>query len=111
MHVIAAKAVAFKEASSGKFKTYQKQIVANAKKLGSELMKMGYKLVTNGTDNHLILMDLRVNKLTGKEAADALDKAGITANMNRIPFDPLSPEVTSGLRLGIRHLQLGNEGR
>lgn len=100
MHVIAAKAVAFKEASSGKFKTYQKQIVANAKKLGSELMKMGYKLVTNGTDNHLILMDLRVNKLTGKEAADALDKAGITANINRIPFDPLSPEVTSGLRLG-----------
>ena len=63
-------------------------------------MKLGYKLVTNGTDNHLILIDLRVNKLTGREASDALDKSGITANMNRIPFDPLSPEVTSGLRLG-----------
>ena len=100
MHVIAAKAVAFKEAMSPGFKEYQKQVVLNAKCLAEELIGRGYDIVTGGTDNHLVLVDLTKNKLTGKEAAISLEQAGIVVNKNRIPFDPLGPSVTSGIRLG-----------
>jgi len=100
MHVIAAKAVAFKEALEPSFKEYQKQIVANAKVLSEELMKRGYDLVSGGTDNHLMLMDLTKKDITGKEAEDALVKAGITVNKNTVPFETRSPFVTSGIRIG-----------
>lgn len=100
MHVIAAKAVAFKEAMSADFKEYQKQIVLNAKCLADELIKRGYDIVTGGTDNHLILVDLTKDKLTGKESAFSLEQAGIVVNKNRIPFDPLGPAVSSGIRIG-----------
>ncbi len=100
MHVIAAKAVAFKEALSDDFKEYQKQIVKNAKTLAAELIGAGYRLVSGGTDNHLMLIDLTDKGITGKEAGLALDKAGITVNQNMIPFDTRSPMVTSGVRLG-----------
>ncbi|MEN6463594.1 MAG: serine hydroxymethyltransferase [Syntrophaceae bacterium] len=100
MHVIAAKAVAFKEALSDDFKNYQKQIVKNAKTLAAELMGAGFRLVSGGTDNHLMLIDLTEKGITGKEAGLALDKAGITVNQNMIPFDTRSPMVTSGVRLG-----------
>jgi glycine hydroxymethyltransferase len=100
MHVIAAKAVAFKEALSADFKEYQKQIVKNAKTLAAELTGAGFRLVSGGTDNHLMLIDLTDKGITGKEAGLALDKAGITVNQNMIPFDTRSPMVTSGVRLG-----------
>ncbi len=100
MHVIAAKAVAFKEAMSPEFKEYQKQIVLNAKAMAEELMKLGYRLVSGGTDNHLMLVDLRDKGITGKEAEKALEEAGITVNKNAIPFDPQPPTVTSGIRIG-----------
>lgn len=100
MHVIAAKAVSFKEALQPEFKEYQAQVVKNAKVLGEELVKRGYKLVSNGTDNHLMLIDLRNKGLTGKEAEAKLDAVKITTNKNTIPFDPQSPFVTSGLRIG-----------
>ena len=100
MHVIAAKAVALKEALSDEFKTYQAQIVKNAKALAAELTKNGYRLVSGGTDNHLMLIDLTDKGITGKEAGLALDQAGITVNQNMIPFDKRSPMVTSGVRLG-----------
>ena len=100
MHVVAAKAVAFKEALQPEFREYQQQIVKNAKVIADYLSKNGFNLVTGGTDNHLMLVDLRNKQLTGREAALALDKAGITANKNRIPFDPLSAFETSGVRLG-----------
>ncbi len=100
MHVIAAKAVAFKEALEPSFKTYQKQIVANAKALAAELMGRGYDLVSGGTDNHLMLMDLTKKDITGKEAEEALVKAGITVNKNTVPFETRSPFVTSGIRIG-----------
>ncbi|HLR69689.1 serine hydroxymethyltransferase [Virgibacillus alimentarius] len=100
MHIIAAKAVAFKEALNPAFKDYSKQVVENAKTLGEELMKHGASLVTGGTDNHLILLDLRPWDLTGKDAEALLEKAGITVNKNTIPFDPESPFVTSGVRIG-----------
>lgn len=100
MHVIAAKAVAFKEALEPSFKEYQRQIVANAKTLADELMKKGYDLVSGGTDNHLMLVDLTKKDITGKEAEDALVKAGITVNKNTIPFETRSPFVTSGIRIG-----------
>lgn len=100
MHVIAAKAVALKEALSDEFKTYQAQIVKNAKALAAELTKAGYRLVSGGTDNHLMLIDLTDKGITGKEAGLALDQAGITVNQNMIPFDKRSPMVTSGVRLG-----------
>ncbi|MCT4621473.1 MAG: serine hydroxymethyltransferase [Marinisporobacter sp.] len=100
MHVIAAKAVSFKEALTDEFNHYQKQIVKNAKKLSEELMKRGFKLVSDGTDNHLILMDLRNKDITGKEAEKRLDEAGVTVNKNTIPYDPQSPFVTSGVRIG-----------
>lgn len=100
MHVIAAKAVAFGEALQDDFKTYSKQIVDNAKRLGESLEKEGIDLVSGGTDNHLLLLDVRSMYLTGKEAEKALDDIGITANKNTIPFDPESPFVTSGIRIG-----------
>jgi glycine hydroxymethyltransferase len=100
MHVIAAKAVAFGEALTPEFKAYSKQVVANAKVLAETLMKGGLEIVTGGTDNHLMLVDLRPKKLTGKVAEIALERAGITCNKNAIPFDPEKPAVTSGLRVG-----------
>lgn len=100
MHTIAAKAVAFKEALSPGFKAYQGQVKANAGKLAEELMKGGFKLVSNGTDNHMILIDVSFSGLTGVEAERALDSAGITVNKNSIPFDNQGPKVTSGIRLG-----------
>ncbi|HZX35316.1 MAG TPA: serine hydroxymethyltransferase [Thermodesulfobacteriota bacterium] len=101
MHVIAAKAVAFKEALEPSFKEYQKQVLANAKALSEALMEKGFTLVSGGTDNHLMLVDVSSMGLTGKESEDALVKAGITANKNTIPFDTQSPMVTSGVRLGV----------
>ncbi|MEK7841600.1 MAG: serine hydroxymethyltransferase, partial [Deltaproteobacteria bacterium] len=100
MNVIAAKAVAFKEALLPSFKEYQKQIVTNAKALSEELISKGYDLVSGGTDNHLMLVDLTKKDITGKEAEDALVKAGITVNKNTIPFEIRSPFVTSGIRVG-----------
>jgi len=100
VHVIAAKAVAFKEALSKDFKEYQKKVVENAKYLAESLKKKGFKLVSDGTDNHLLLVDLTNFNITGKEAEEALDKAGITVNKNTIPFDTKPPTITSGIRIG-----------
>jgi len=100
VHVIAAKAVAFKEALSKDFKEYQKKVVENAKYLAKSLKKKGFKLVSDGTDNHLLLVDLTNFNITGKEAEEALDKAGITVNKNTIPFDTKPPTITSGIRIG-----------
>ncbi len=100
MHVIAAKAVAFGEALRPEFTTYQQQVVANARVLADELVAGGYDLVSGGTDNHLVLMDLTRKNITGKDAELALDKAGITVNKNTVPFETRSPFVTSGIRLG-----------
>ena len=100
MHVIAAKAVSFKEALSDDFKVYQKNIVANAQALCKGLMDRGIKIVSGGTDNHLMLVDLTNFGLTGKAVEKLLDEAHITANKNTIPNDPQSPFVTSGVRLG-----------
>jgi len=100
MHVIAAKAVCFKEAMEDGFKVYQQQIVNNAKTLSTELMNKGFRIVSGGTDNHLMLLDLQNKSLTGKEAEKMLDEIHITTNKNTIPFDPQSPFVTSGLRIG-----------
>ncbi len=100
MHVIAAKAVAFKEALQPDFLEYQRQTVKNAKRLGENLVNSGLKLVSGGTDNHLVLVDLTETALTGQLAEQALDKAGITVNKNAIPFDPHPPMVTSGIRIG-----------
>ena len=100
MHVIAAKAVALKEAMTDEFKQYQTQIVKNAKKLAETLMNEGIDLVSGGTDNHLMLIDLTKKGLTGKEIEKLLDEAHITANKNAIPFDPEKPFVTSGIRIG-----------
>jgi glycine hydroxymethyltransferase len=100
MHIIAAKAVAFKEALAPSFKLYQEQIVANARTLAREFLKRGYRLVSGGTDTHLTLLDLAPMGLTGKEAEEALDLAGITVNKNAIPFDSRPPTITSGIRVG-----------
>jgi glycine hydroxymethyltransferase len=100
MHVIAAKAVAFKEALSDSFKQYQEQIVKNSKAFARAMADLGYRIVAGGTDNHLFMVDLRPKNITGKEAADVLDKVRITVNKNLIPFDPQSPMVTSGIRIG-----------
>lgn len=100
MHVIAAKAVAFKEAMAESFKTYQKDVVENSKVLASHLTKYGIKLVSGGTDNHMMIADLRNLNITGDIAADVLNSAGITVNKNSIPFEKLSPTVTSGIRIG-----------
>lgn len=100
MHVIAAKAVAFGEALRPEFRAYARQVVANAQALGAELQAQGLDLVTGGTDNHLVLVDLRPKKLTGKLAEGGLNRAHLTCNKNAIPFDPEKPMVTSGIRLG-----------
>ncbi len=101
MHVIAAKAVSFKEALSDEFRAYQRQIVANARALAQALMDKGYRLVSGGTDTHLMLVSfVDVPKVTGKKVEKALDKAGITVNKNAVPFDPEKPFVTSGIRIG-----------
>jgi len=100
MHVIAAKAVAFKEAQESSFKDYQKQVVANAKALAETLIERGLRIVSGGTDSHVMLVDLRAKKMTGKEAERILGEAHITCNKNGIPNDPEKPMVTSGIRLG-----------
>jgi glycine hydroxymethyltransferase len=100
MHVIAAKAVALKEALAPEFKLYQQQIVKNAKALAAALMQKSFKLISGGTDNHLMLVDLRQSELTGKAAQETLDKARITVNRNTVPFETRSPFVTSGIRIG-----------
>ena len=100
MHVIAAKAVAFKEALAPEFRAYQRQTVANAKALGAALVARGFRLLTGGTDVHLMMLDLRGTELTGKVAEETLDRARITVNKNTVPFDTRSPMVTSGVRIG-----------
>ena len=100
MHVIAAKAVAFKEALDPEFKTYQQQVVINAKAMAAVMIERGYKIVSGGTENHLFLVDLIDKGITGKDADAALDRANITVNKNSVPNDPQSPFVTSGLRIG-----------
>ncbi|NLM34511.1 MAG: serine hydroxymethyltransferase [Clostridiales bacterium] len=100
MHIIAAKAVCFKEAMSEEYKNYMKQVVKNAKVLADELMRYGFKLISGGTDNHLMLVDLTNKGITGKDAEKLLDSVGITVNKNTIPFETLSPFVTSGIRIG-----------
>jgi glycine hydroxymethyltransferase len=100
MHVIAAKAVAFKEALAPEFADYQKQIVANAKALAATLSGEGWRLVSGGTDNHLMLVDVFSKGITGKVAEKALDDAGITVNKNTIPFDTNKPMIASGIRIG-----------
>jgi len=100
MHVIAAKAVGFLENLQPEFEEYARQIIRNAQALAGRLMKLGYYVVSNGTDNHLMLLDLRNRNLTGKEAQETLDLAGITVNKNGVPFDDKSPLITSGVRIG-----------
>ncbi|MHC2994440.1 MAG: serine hydroxymethyltransferase [Candidatus Atribacteria bacterium] len=100
MHVIAAKAVCFKQAMTAEFKEYQKQIIKNAKALANKLIELGYDLVSGGTDNHLMLMDLRNKGITGKQAEKALEEAGVTVNKNTVPFDTQKPMITSGIRIG-----------
>jgi glycine hydroxymethyltransferase len=100
MHVIAAKAIAFKEASSKNFCNYQRNIVRNAKTLADTLAKVGIKLISGGTDNHMILIDLRNLNITGKKAEEVLETAGITVNKNTVPFDSLPATITGGIRIG-----------
>ena len=100
MHVIAAKAVAFKEALLPEFKEYQSQIIKNAQAMADELKNQGFRLVSGGTDNHLMLVDLTAKGVTGKDAQEALDLAAITVNKNGIPFDTQGPQITSGIRIG-----------
>lgn len=100
MHIIAAKAVAFLESLQPEYKHYIKQVISNAKVLAGSLQERGYDILTGGTDNHIVLVDLRKDGITGKIAANSLDRAGITCNKNAIPFDETSPFITSGIRLG-----------
>lgn len=100
MHVIAAKAVAFGEALQDDYKTYIKQVIVNAKAMGGQLQERGYSILTGGTVNHMIVLDLREHGITGKLASESLERAGITSNKNTVPFDNTSPFVTSGVRLG-----------
>jgi len=100
MHVIAAKAVAFKEALSQEFKEYQKQIVKNSQAFAKEMASLGFRIVTGGTDNHLFLVDLRFKSVSGKEVSEILDKVRITVNKNMIPYDTEKPTITSGIRIG-----------
>ncbi len=100
MHVIAAKAVAFKEAMSEEFKAYARQVVLNAQAMAEEFIRLGFKVVSGGTDSHIVLLDLRNKGITGKQAEDALGRANITVNKNAVPFDPLPPTKTSGIRIG-----------
>jgi glycine hydroxymethyltransferase len=100
MHVIAAKAVCFKEALEPEFKSYQQQVVKNAQVVAKVFKERGFRLVSGGTDNHLVLVDLTSKNLTGAEAEKLLEEAGITVNKNAIPFDPRPPRITSGIRIG-----------
>lgn len=100
MHVIAAKAVAFKEAMEPDFKAYQQRVVKNASALAAALLERGFDVISGGTDNHLILVDLRSKQITGKEAQELMDTVGVTVNKNPIPFDPLPPNTSSGIRIG-----------
>ena len=100
MHVIAAKAVAFKEALTPEWRRYQGQVIQNARALAEALMARGYRLVSGGTDTHLMLLDLSGRNITGKDAQEALDRAWITVNKNTVPFETKSPMVTSGVRIG-----------
>ncbi|MBR5505691.1 MAG: serine hydroxymethyltransferase, partial [Clostridia bacterium] len=100
MHIITAKAVCLKEALSPEFKQYQAQVAKNAKALAQALVDEGFDLVSGGTDNHLMLIDLRNKNVTGKEAEHMLDEVGITVNKNTIPFETTSPFITSGVRIG-----------
>ncbi len=100
MHVIAAKAVAFREALQPDFKKYSQQVIDNAKTLADELITRGYEIISGGTDNHVMLVDLTAKDMTGKLAENSLHSAGITTNKNMVPFDARSPFVTSGIRLG-----------
>ena len=111
VHVIAAKAVAFKEAMTEEFTAYQNHVVENARTLADELIKRGFSIISGGTDNHLMLVDLTNKNSTGKEAEDALDKAGITVNKNAIPYDTRPPAVTSGIRLGTPSITTRGMGR
>lgn len=111
MHVIAAKAVAFYEALQPEFKEYQKRIVENAKTLADELANRGFRIVSGGTDNHLMLVDVTPKGLTGKEAEELLDNSNITCNKNTIPFDPNPPKVASGIRLGTPQLSTRDMGK
>lgn len=99
-HIIAAKAIAFKEALSEDYYSYATQVVKNAKKLASSLMDKGYKIISDGTDNHLMLIDLSNKSIDGRSAQELLDSVGITANKNMIPYDEKSPFITSGIRFG-----------
>ena len=101
MHVIAAKAVAFKEALSKSFAVYQKQVVKNASALSKVMMERGYNLVSGGTDNHMVLVDFTGKKISGKEAEERLGKAGIIVNKNTVPNEKRGPFVTSGIRIGL----------
>lgn len=100
MHTIAAKAVCFGEALREDYKEYMKQVVKNTKVLGEELKNYGFRLISGGTDNHLLLIDLTNKNITGKDAEKLLDSVGITVNKNTIPFETLSPFITSGIRIG-----------
>jgi len=100
MHVIAAKAVAFQEALQPAFKDYQRQVLINCKALAEHLMAEGFELVSGGTENHLLLIDLRNKGITGKDAEARLDRVGLTANKNTVPFETTSAFVTSGIRMG-----------
>lgn len=111
VHVIAAKAVALQEAMTEDFKKYQKNVIDNAKTLAGELIGKGFRIISGGTDNHLMLVDLTGNGINGKDAEDALDKAGITVNKNAIPYDERSPAVTSGIRLGTPSITTRGMGR
>jgi len=108
MHVIAAKAVALKEAQGKGFKSYQEQVVRNADVLQEELARRGFRIVSGGTDNHLMLVDLTPKHVTGKDAVEFLDRARITVNKNLIPYDPQPPLVSSGIRLGTPALTTRN---
>jgi glycine hydroxymethyltransferase len=99
-HIIAAKAVAFREAAQPEFKTYASQVVSNARAMGAAMVECGLRLVSGGTDNHLVLVDLRSAEITGKDAENLLETVGFTVNKNAIPNDPESPFVTSGIRVG-----------
>jgi glycine hydroxymethyltransferase len=100
MHIIAAKAVCFFEAMQPEFVDYQKSVLKNARVLASELQRQGLRIVSGGTDNHLVLVDLSLQGISGKDAEEALGAVGISVNRNAIPFDPKPPKITSGIRLG-----------
>jgi glycine hydroxymethyltransferase len=100
MHIIAAKAVAFYEASLPTFQIYQKQVIINARHMAQTLQNLGYKIVAGGTDNHMVMVDLRPKQMTGRSAEQMLEKAGLTVNRVCVPYDPEKPRITSGIRIG-----------